>query len=400
MFVGFNVTFLPMHFTGLRGMPRRIFTYPEGMGWDWLNLVSTVGAFVFAAGVLILVIDVLRPKGREPCARRNPWNAGTLEWLTEMPGAEWGVRSVPIIESRYPLWDQPEFMRKVDEGRFYIPDAEEGRRETLVTSTLDAEPLQCLRVPGNTFLTLWAALFTGGSFIFATFHFWIPTIVSTILALAVIIVWLWTGTADIPEKEKKHVGLGLMLPLYASGPRSVGWWAMFITMMGDMTAFGSLIFAYFFYWTIHPDFPPGPDAGPGLLWPLLGLAGLLGTWGLTLLARSWNGLGYVKRVRLLLLGAALLALIGGAALILGPWQAGLDPTADVYPATVWLLMIWAATHAAVGIIMLLYCVARSLAGRLTVVYDIDLRNVALYWHFAAITALVTVAVLALFPWVA
>ena len=92
-----------MHLTGLRGMPRRVFTYPEGLGWDWLNLISTVGAFVFAAGFLVVVWDVLRPKGREPYAERNCWNAGTLEWLAEMPGESWGVRSVPLIESRYPL---------------------------------------------------------------------------------------------------------------------------------------------------------------------------------------------------------------------------------------------------------------------------------------------------------
>ena len=69
MLTGFTLAFVPMHLTGLRGMPRRVFTYPEGLGWDWLNLMSTVGAFVFAAGFLVVVWDVLRPKGREPYAR-------------------------------------------------------------------------------------------------------------------------------------------------------------------------------------------------------------------------------------------------------------------------------------------------------------------------------------------
>ncbi len=162
-----------MHLTGLRGMPRRVFTYPEGLGWDWLNLISTVGAFVFAAGFLVVVWDVLRPKGREPYAARNSWNAGTLEWLAEMPGEPWGVRTVPLIESRYPLWDQKDFMRDVDEGRFYLPDAEEGERETLVTSSIDAEPEQCLRVAGPSFLPMIAAVFTGGAFIFPTFHMYV-----------------------------------------------------------------------------------------------------------------------------------------------------------------------------------------------------------------------------------
>ena len=94
MFVGFNIAFFPMHLTGLRGMPRRVFTYPEGIGWDWLNLVSTVGAFILAAGVLVVVVDVVRPKHRQPRGEQNPWNAGTLEWLNE-PEENWGVRSIP-----------------------------------------------------------------------------------------------------------------------------------------------------------------------------------------------------------------------------------------------------------------------------------------------------------------
>ncbi len=165
IFIGFHLTFTPVHFTGLRGMVRRVYTYPAGLGFDWLNLVSTIGAFVLAIGIAVFLFEVVRSLRRREYAPRNPWEAGTLEWLTEMPGQPWGVRSVPEIDSRYPLWDQPNVIRDVDEGRFYLPDAEEGRRETLVTSVIDAEPVQCLRVPGPTFLTLFAAAFTGGVFI-------------------------------------------------------------------------------------------------------------------------------------------------------------------------------------------------------------------------------------------
>jgi cytochrome c oxidase subunit I+III len=298
------------------------------------------------------------------------------------------------------LWDQKDFMRDVDEGRFYLADAEEGERETLVTSSIDAEPEQCLRVPGPSFLPMIAAVFTGGAFIFPTFHMFAAGLVSAALALCVILVWLWTGTAMIPEKREKDVGLGVRLPLYASGPRSVGWWAMFITMLGDMTAFLSLVFGYLFFWTVHPDFPPEPSPGPGALWPLLGLALLLGAWALTLAARVWNGRGDVAAMRAALVAAAALAGLGGAALLAGPWLAGLDPTLDIYPAVVWILVIWAALHVGAGLIMQLYCLARSLARRLTPEHDIDIRNVALFWHFVAATALTTVAVVALFPMVA
>ena len=103
-------------------------------------------------------------------------------------------------------------------------------------------------------------------------------------------MWLWTGTAEIPEKPEKDVGLGLTLPIYVSGPSSVGWWAMFITMIGDLTAFVSLVFGYFFYWTARPDFPPEARRGLVCGGPCLALVLLGGRWLLTVMARRWNGM--------------------------------------------------------------------------------------------------------------
>ena len=396
-FVGFNVAFFPMHLTGLRGMPRRVFTYPADIGLDTLNLVSSIGAFVLALGVGVIFWDLVRPKGKQPYSQRNPWNAGTLEWLQEMPGKPWGIRSIPEIDSRYPLWDQPNFARDVDEGRFYLPDAEEEKRETIVTTAVDAQPDYCLRLPGPSFIPPVAALTTGGFFIFGTFHLWTLALVSLGLALCVIMYWLWTGTAVIPEKDRKNVGLGLTLPLYASGPSAVSWWAMFITMLADSTAFVCLVFSYFFFWTLRDDFPPDPAAGPGVLWPGVALAIVLAVWALTILGRRWNRQNAVRRFYGGVLAAAALSVLGGAALLAGPFLSGLDPTVHVYPATVWILLLWAAAHVALGLIMQLYCVARRWAGRMDARHDAEMANVVLYWHFCALTVIVTVAVVAGFP---
>ncbi|MGZ8444207.1 MAG: cytochrome c oxidase subunit I [Candidatus Binatia bacterium] len=396
-FTGFNITFLPMHVTGLRGMPRRVFTYPAGMGFDGLNLVSTIGAFILAAGVALVIWDLFRPKRNQPYAERNPWRAGTIEWTQEMPAHPWGIRSIPEIDCRYPLWDQENFIRDIDEGRFYLPDAQEGRRETIITSVLDAEPQQCARLPGSSFITLWAALGTGGFFIFGTYHWWTAALISLMAGLVVIIFWLWTGTGQIPEKESKDVGLGLTLPLYMSGRDSVGWWAMFITMLALFTAFICLVFGYFFYWTARNDFPPDPTPGPGTFWPVVAAAALLGSWALTLFSVRWNRLDNVPAFYLGLAFAMLCSAAGAAALLAGPWRTGLDPVSHVYGATVWILVIWTAVQALLGIIMQLYCLARRLAGRMTSRYDMDIYNVALYWHFTALTVAITVAVIAGFP---
>jgi cytochrome c oxidase subunit I+III len=400
VFAGFNLTFMPMHVLGMLGMPRRVFTYPAGLGFETLNFVATIGAFILAAGIAVVVGDVLRPKGSQPLAPRNPWGAGTLEWLQEMPGQPWGMRTVPEIDARYPLWQQPDFLQHYDEGRFYLPDAEEGRREMLVTSTIDATPLQCMRIPGPTWITLVAAICVGGIFIFPTYKLYTWMGVSAVLSLAAIVVWLWTGTGEIPEKETKDVGLGLRLPLYVSGRDSVGWWAMCITLLAIFTAFLSLVFGYFFFWTRREDFPPDPATGPGLLWPIVGLALLGSAWALTALAYRWNGRNAATAYYASLIAAAILGALGIAALVAGPWTTGLVPSSGVYAASVWLLVIWAALHAAIGVVMQLYCVARRVAGRMTARYDLDIANVTLYWHFTAVTVLITVAVVAGFPLVA
>ncbi len=396
IFVGFQATFMPMHLTGLMGLPRRVFTYPAGHGLESLNLLSTVGAFVLAAGFLVVVWDVLRPKSREPNAPRNPWNAGSVEWIQEIPGLPWGVRTIPQIETRYPIWEQPRFLADYDAGKFFLPDAEEGRREMLITSSIDATPLQCMRIPGPTYITLVAALAVGGIFIFPTFKMYGLMGVSIVASIIVIAIWLWNGTGEIPEKATKDVGLGVTLPLYASGRHSAGWWAMGITMLAIFTAYICLVFGYFFYWTRHAQFVPEGAGGSAAVAGAALLASVL-AWGLTMAARRMNA---ADRVPAFYASAAVgtlaaLASIGG--LLAHPYLAGLDPTAHVYASLIWLLAIWSAVQTAIGIVMLIYCVARRAAGRMTGAYDMDIVNVGLYWHFTMATNAITLAVNAGFP---
>ncbi|AZQ67478.1 cytochrome c oxidase subunit I [Silicimonas algicola] len=391
IFTGFNVTFLPMHLTGLLGMPRRVYTYPEGLGWEVTNLISTVGAFVIAAGFAVFVWDLLRPKGSQPLCPRNPWKAGTLEWAHDVPEEPWGMRSIPYISTRYPLWEQPKFLDRVEEGRFYLPDAEEGLRETIVTSVIDARPILVQRVNTPTWITHIAAVFTGGAFIFPTFHLYTPAIVSGVLAVCAILYWLWTTTARPPEADMKDVGLGLRLPTYVSGPESCGWWAMWITMLGDATAFSSIVFGFFFYWTSNTAFPP-PDAlhaGAGAV--AVAAAAFAAGWLLTIAARFTNRRGRVGAARAALAAGALSTCIGAAALIVSVLP--LDPTSHVYPALMWALMVWIVAHAGVGLVMQLYCLAGSLTGKMTPRYEADIWNVSLYWHFFAVSALVACALM-------
>jgi cytochrome c oxidase subunit I+III len=398
LFAGANLAFFPMHLSGLMGMPRRVFTYPSELGLGGLNMASTLGAFLFAAGVLVIVVDMALSPSR-PKARRNPWDAGTLEWLALPEDENWGIRSIPLIETRYPIWDQPDFVKKVDEGRFFLPDAEEGRRETIVTSVLDAKPVAVIRVGTPSWLPMAAAVTVGGVFILTTYHFYWAALSSGALALGVILRWMWT-TAEIPEKPCKPIGHGMELQLYISGPQAPGWWAMFITMLADATAFSGLVFGYYFFWTVHEDFPPEGLAGPGITWPMVALLLTAVGWAATVGARELHRGGAVAMARLLLGSGAVLSLASVAAGLAGPWLAGMDPAAHSYPAMVWTLAIWTVAHAAIGAIAQLYALARSLAGRATPKHDADVRNVTLYHHFLMFTAAVAWPTLGLFPEVA
>ncbi|MBI4319914.1 MAG: cytochrome c oxidase subunit I [Chloroflexi bacterium] len=106
LLVGFNTTFFPLHLLGLLGMPRRIYTYPPGLGWETLNLVSTIGAFVIALSVVVFLWNFFASMRRLEPAGDDPWDAWTLEWATTSPPPEHNFVGTPIVRSRRPLWDQ------------------------------------------------------------------------------------------------------------------------------------------------------------------------------------------------------------------------------------------------------------------------------------------------------
>jgi cytochrome c oxidase subunit I len=103
--IGFNMTFIPLHFLGMLGMPRRIYTYSPGRGWELWNFVGTLGVFFQAAGILCFVYNVLHSALRGQRAGDDPWDAWTLEWATSSPPPEYNFEKLPVVRSSRPLWD-------------------------------------------------------------------------------------------------------------------------------------------------------------------------------------------------------------------------------------------------------------------------------------------------------
>jgi cytochrome c oxidase subunit 1 len=103
-FLGFNLTFAPMHIIGLQGMPRRIYTYPDGMGWNVWNLVMTVGAFVIAFSVIVFLLNVAVSRRKREEGGADPWDARTIEWSMPSPPPEYNFAEVPVVEARDDHW--------------------------------------------------------------------------------------------------------------------------------------------------------------------------------------------------------------------------------------------------------------------------------------------------------
>ena len=104
MTIGFNLTFAPMHVLGMDGMPRRIYTYPTGMGWDLWNLVATIGAFTIGASILVFVYNAMSSVRFGKRAGADPWDGRTLEWMIPSPPPDYNFVQIPYVHGREPLW--------------------------------------------------------------------------------------------------------------------------------------------------------------------------------------------------------------------------------------------------------------------------------------------------------
>lgn len=157
MFIGFNLAFFPMHLIGLMGMPRRVYTYPAELGVGEYNLVISVGAFLFAAGILLLLVNIIRSRTAGAVAGPNPWDAPTLEWSVSSPPPPYNFAVIPVIASRHPLWEDrldDTADRSTIHGGLVLDDG----KETVGITVLDAEPDVILKMPGDSLLPLLAAL--------------------------------------------------------------------------------------------------------------------------------------------------------------------------------------------------------------------------------------------------
>jgi cytochrome c oxidase subunit 1/cytochrome c oxidase subunit I+III len=210
MFIGFNLGFFPMHISGLLGMPRRIYTFSDGMGWDWLNLITSLGSFVFGIGVLMLIYNVIHSLRHGVTAGPNPWDAPTLEWAVSSPPPPYNFAVIPVVASRHPLWEerlnQPETARSHIDAGLVLDHG----KETLGTTTLDAEPNVILKMPHDTLVPLYLGLsMTLAATGLVLLNWWVVAVGVACVACSML-AWLWPeaslGETVVPATGEPHHG--------------------------------------------------------------------------------------------------------------------------------------------------------------------------------------------------
>ena len=195
LFIGFNVAFFPMHLLGLHGMPRRVYTYPAGMGWDAMNALSSVGALMLAVGVLLFAINVLRSRRVGVLAGPDPWGGGTLEWSTASPPPACNFAAIPVVHGPDPLWEPRR-------EPTHVAGLAVASREVLVTTVLDAEPDTRTPFPEPTIWPFVGALATTALFVGSIFTPWAVVWGAVPVAIA-LTAWFW------PKRHEMQANLAL-----------------------------------------------------------------------------------------------------------------------------------------------------------------------------------------------
>ena len=388
IFVGFHGTFLAMHWVGLLGQRRRIWTYAAEDGWTTINLISSIGGFIMAFGLAIVLIEVVLNFFVAVRGRRNPWNAGTLEWAMTTPPTSYNFASLPHVDRRDPLHGDPGLTVRLAQGRGYLGTPRHGRRETLTVEAARGTPEYIVVYPGNTRLPMIMAAVTGLFFLSILLKlYWVaPVAMTGVAALAWRWVWSLGRRRDLGPED---AGLGISLPHAGEVDRAPGWWGTLFLLVADAVLFGSLIFGYAFLFTVAPGWPPPEWLEPSRLELAGGLAGaVVAAAGMRAAIRrnrrggsSWPGL-VVAGAGVVTLLLALVALL----LRIPP------PTGHAYNATLFVLGGYGVLHVLIPALMLVFLAARVARGFVSAARRAELPIVGLWIDYMAVVAALVLAV--------
>jgi cytochrome c oxidase subunit I+III len=280
LFIGFNLAFFPMHISGVLGMPRRVYTYQEGLGLEIHNLLSTIGAFIIAASVVIFVYNMIASAVSGPPAPDNPWDADTLEWATPTPVPDYGFRKFPVVHSRNPLWEGGiEVSKATDPKTADLIEVLEHYpieyRSQIATTTIDGEPQEIFRVAGPSIYPFLTSLAIAVMTVALVFSLYLWAVIFFAITLLTLIGWHWDNGDFSNAEEERAFERQFGIPLRPRGSLAVFRWGMRLTIVTLATALATLIFSYFYLRLKPPQWPPAGIAEADPILPGIALALLL-----------------------------------------------------------------------------------------------------------------------------
>jgi cytochrome c oxidase subunit I+III len=337
----------------------------------------------------------LRPTVSDPIG--DVWKSPSLEW---MHNHVYGPRSVPLVESRDPLWDQPNLSEESKAGRHYLPGTVTGVRETIVTSPIEALPQALLRLPGPGWTPLLGAVFTAAFFMLLTVKAVTTALACGVLAVTMILIWMWGS--DQKPLRRAEIGHGIKVPTYVSGPLSHSWWAMVVLLLVAGSLYLAYVFSYLYLWTVSPQVWPRPGQLASWTWPLMSSVLIAASSGAILLANRVLPVGTRNNaVFVTLIVVALLALAGGLGTeVLAQWHAGFRPDADAHAAMVFMASFLQLQLVLALAVMAAFAVARRFAGMLNRRRRVVFDNLALLWHYTVAQGLLGLLLVHGFPRIA
>jgi len=373
-FLGTWVTFFPMHIVGIDGMPRRVYTYAASTGWGALNALESVGAYVLAAGLLLVIVNLAVSLFDGERVGADPWQGDTLEWAASSPPAPYNYAVIPTVTSAYPMWDARD--RQRDAQRLARGQGVLARGHRTPASTVqDAQPDEVLAMPAH---SVWPPVV--GLVLFVEFlmlllaHFLIAAGVAGVLALALLAWHARSGLAHGAERAAQ------VLARRRAHPNGV--WGMALFLCAESMLFVGVIGSCFYLDFRAKQWPPPGIRSPEVLDPLVLTAVLVAT-SLPMALAVRHARAGRRRATIATIAVAALVQCGYLAFQLHDLVAELhtlSPQSSAYASVYFTLLGLHHAHVLLGILLDLGLLCWLALSGLSDYRLTGVRAVALYWH--------------------
>jgi cytochrome c oxidase subunit I+III len=382
LFIGVNVAFMPMHQVGLMGMPRRVYTYDEGLGWGIYNFISTIGVLIIVPGIGVFVWNVVRSYRRGEPAGNNPWGADSLEWAVPSPPAQHGWSVLPIVHSRHPLWDQQELHRGDEHLERFVHGIGQwplNWRAAAIVGTADARPQEVFRVAGPSIWPLVTAFGVVLIFLAELVKLRWGAVVGVLIIIVGVIAWNWPHPPPMTADEEDAFEREYRVPVNAHGSVVVARWGTGLVILFAAIAFSALLLSYFYLRLENPQWPPPGIGDPPRGWMLTAAALVAASAGAVAFARRRIGAGDRRGFLAGLLAALALAVAGFGLQWLDLARLDVAWRTHAYGSVFYTLAGFVLTVAAAAMITLAMAVVWTLRGVYTVRRHAPVANIARFW---------------------